>query len=118
MQKVRNRPHNILFSIQKLTDVMGKACSFCGKALRRMESTSDQRAKGRFEEQMCFKVINIRHLCNLKNSNSSEWIVMKFDIKKKVDISHEDHVILFFAFLDHNLLNSFRRWGRNILSPC
>jgi len=56
---------------------------------------------------MCFKVINIRHLCNLKNSNSSEWIVMKFDIKKKVDISHEDHVILFFALLNHNLLNSF-----------
>jgi len=43
---------------------------------------------------------------------------MKFDIKKKVDISHEDHVILFFALLNHNLLNSFWRWGRNVLSPC
>jgi len=40
IHKARNRPHNILFTIQKLIDVMGKACSFCGKALRRMESTS------------------------------------------------------------------------------
>ena len=40
MQKVSNEPRYILFTIQKITDVMGKAHSFCGKALRRMESTS------------------------------------------------------------------------------
>jgi len=58
---------------------------------------------------MWFMVIKIRHLYILKNSNSSERIVMKFDIENKIDISHEDHVLynLFFALLDHNLLSSF-----------
>jgi hypothetical protein len=46
VQKVGNKPHNILFTTQKLTDVMGKAHSFCGKASRRMESTSGREPNG------------------------------------------------------------------------